>query len=209
MNNVIIVETLEQRRRVIQSVLLTQNMRVLGSATNGYEALQLVETVAADTVIMSTELPAISAIEVLELLNKRQYTGKTILIAAQPEQQSTEAFRRCGAAALIGEDNLPQDLPRAIDAVQDGYAFFPLQTCSDVVELSASNSPHSLEDKLSAQEHKVLQFLLRGLSNSEIAQMMGLSCKTVSTYKARVLQKTQARNLVELVGKLSPATKLF
>ncbi|EJL82576.1 LuxR C-terminal-related transcriptional regulator [Pantoea sp. GM01] len=209
MNNVIIVETLEQRRRVIQSVLLTQNMRVLGSATNGYEALQLVETVAADTVIMSTELPAISAIEVLELLNKRQYAGKTILIAAQPEQQSTEAFRRCGAAALIGEDNLPQDLPRAIDAVQDGYAFFPLQTCSDVVELSASNSPHSLEEKLSAQEHKVLQFLLRGLSNSEIAQMMGLSCKTVSTYKARVLQKTQARNLVELVGKLSPATKLY
>jgi len=209
MNNVIIVETLEQRRRVIQSVLLTQNMRVLGSATNGYEALQLVETVAADTVIMSTELPAISAIEVLELLNKRQYTGKTILIAAQPEQQSTEAFRRCGAAALIGEDNLPQDLPRAIDAVQDGYAFFPLQTCSDVVELSASNSAHSLEEKLSAQEHKVLQFLLRGLSNSEIAQMMGLSCKTVSTYKARVLQKTQARNLVELVGKLSPATKLY
>ncbi|WP_072093474.1 LuxR C-terminal-related transcriptional regulator [Pantoea sp. RIT-PI-b] len=209
MNNVIIVETLEQRRRVIQSVLLTQNMRVLGSATNGYEALQLVETVVADTVIMSTELPAISAIEVLELLNKRQYAGKTILIAAQPEQQSTEAFRRCGAAALIGEDNLPQDLPRAIDAVQDGYAFFPLQTCSDVVELSASNSPHSLEEKLSAQEHKVLQFLLRGLSNSEIAQMMGLSCKTVSTYKARVLQKTQARNLVELVGKLSPATKLY
>lgn len=209
MNNVIIVETLEQRRRVIQSVLLMQNMRVLGSATNGYEALQLVETVAADTVIMSTELPAISAIEVLELLNKRQYAGKTILIAAQPEQQSTEAFRRCGAAALIGEDNLPQDLPRAIDAVQDGYAFFPLQTCSDVVELSASNSPHSLEEKLSAQEHKVLQFLLRGLSNSEIAQMMGLSCKTVSTYKARVLQKTQARNLVELVGKLSPATKLY
>jgi two-component system response regulator EvgA len=209
MNNVIIVETLEQRRRVIQSVLLTQNMRVLGSATNGYEALHLVETVAADTVIMSTELPAISTMEVLELLNKRQYAGKTILIAAQPEQLSTEAFRRCGAAALIGEDNLLQDLPRAIDAVQDGYAFFPLQTCSDVVELNTSSTPHSLEEKLSAQEHKVLQYLLHGLSNSEIAKMMGLSCKTVSTYKARVLQKTQARNLVELVGKLSPATKLF
>ncbi len=209
MNRIIVVESHVQKRGLIDDLLLQENMQIIGHATNGFEALNLVEEYQPDMVLMNAELPAISASEVLDLFNNRHYAGKTLLMTSRPCESATEAFRRRGAAALIDEANLVADLPRALDAVNAGYAFFPWHPTVELAELTASEPSASLLHSLSAQENRVLRYLLNGLSNCDIARVMCLSNKTVSTYKMRLLQKTDTKNLVELIAKLNPTGKAF
>ncbi|WP_343553475.1 response regulator [Pantoea sp.] len=207
MKSIIIVENSERKRNSLQSILHKHHVRILGSAADGYQAMLLMEQLQPDMVLMNTTLPAISGAEVLELLNKRHYPGKIVFITSQPEMVAVQDYLQRGAAAMIGERNLAVDLPRALDAVNDGYAFFPQYHFFDATVATHNSQPNNVMHGLSLQENRVLHYLLKGFNNNEIASMMALSNKTVSTYKIRVLQKNQAKNMVELLMKFNSATE--
>ena len=105
---------------------------------------------------------------------------------------------RAGAVAYVSKTNDLQHLHKAIHAVRAGYSYF-IQLRSSSVSMSAlERSEKEMIDKLSDRELTIFQHLARGKGNKDIAELMNLSHKTVSTYKTRVVEKLNVESKVHL-----------
>ena len=105
---------------------------------------------------------------------------------------------RAGAAAYVSKSRSLEDLEAAVKSVMAGYTYFAQLDSISVSMGSLQRSEKELIDSLSNRELAILQHLARGSKNNEIAEIMHLSYKTVSTYKSRLIDKLNVRSLVLL-----------
>jgi two-component system response regulator EvgA len=145
--------------------------------------------------IVDVDIPGISGIEVLEQLRKRHYAGVIIIISAKNEIFYGKRSAEYGANGFVSKKEGMNNILAAIDAANNGYSYFPFSlehfTGKSVTEQDKL-------DALSAQEMKVLRYILSGIDYNTIASKMNISNKTVSTYKSRLMEKLDCSSLIEL-----------
>lgn len=198
MRNIIIVDDHPLVVMAIKVLLENNNFNVLATTDNGIDALKLIRDHEPDAVILDIGIPQLDGLEVINRLSNLQMQPKVLVLTAQPSEYFVARCVRAGASGFVSKQEGLNEVLSALKAVLSGYFYFPIGA-----SLHRAPTPHTTEvemlAKLSSREMMVLQQLTNGLSNQEIAKRMLLSNKTISTYKTKLLDKLNAKTLVDLI----------
>ncbi|WP_238474276.1 ATP-binding protein [Pseudomonas cavernicola] len=198
MSRIMIVDGYPIIRKAIRLKLEAEGHEVVAEADNGLDALALHRDTQPDLVILELSIPKLGGLDVIRRLKMHDKTLKVLVYSSQDTGHFAGRCLQAGAQGFVSKHDDLQELRSAARAVLHGRSYFPREA------LEVHDPAHAEEDgsevlhQLSARELTVLQYLAQGFSNQSIAQQLAISFKTVSTYKARLMQKLHASSLVEL-----------
>lgn len=185
-------------RTAVKGLLQEKNIEVVAEASDGPDAIKLAGEHVPDLILLDIGIPKLDGIEVISRIRALGMISKILILTAQPAQFYTTRCMKAGATGYISKTDDLNNLSKAIDAVLSGYTYFPNLTDSSVNRSDVEASEQELIKTLSDRELTILQQLARGFTNQEIGDAMLLSNKTISTYKARLIEKLNVKSLVYL-----------
>ena len=171
---------------------------VVGEAGDGEEALRLASTLQPDVAVLDVEMPGIGGIEAAAALRGVSPGTRIVALSMYADAHYEEQMRQAGASAYVLKNEAIDDLVLAIRAVLRGERFVsPAMARRDAG--SSSRSAKLDSAALSERERDVLRLLAEGRRTKEIAELLGISPKTVETYRSRVMTKLGIDGLPGLV----------
>ncbi|MET3054523.1 MULTISPECIES: response regulator transcription factor [Pseudomonas] len=197
MHSVLIVDDHPVIRLAVRVLLEKHDMRVVGEADNGLDAVQLVRELTPQVVILDIGIPKLDGLTVISRIKALNVRSEILVLTSQTADAVCRRCIQLGARGFINKEEDLGSLITAIKAVESGYNFFPSLTYDSVNSTDQLTELEQIQS-LTDREVTVLQYLAQGYSNKEIGEKLFLSNKTVSTYKTRLLQKLGAASLVEL-----------
>jgi two-component system, NarL family, invasion response regulator UvrY len=178
------------------------DITVVAEATTGPDVLRQLEENAGpegiDVVLLDIAMPEQDGLEVLQQLKLRHPALPVLMLSTYPEKQYAVRCIRLGASGYLNKSADPDDMVDAVRRVASGGVYVTPATAEALAKAVGAPKTRLGTEALSHREHQVYRLLTAGLSVSEIGAQLGLAANTVSTYRARVLEKTGTRNDVEL-----------
>ncbi len=181
------------------------DMRVVGEAGDGAEALQRLAAVEADVVMMDVRMPRMDGVAATREITRRPDAPRVLVLTTFDLDEHAFAAIRAGAAAFLLKDAEPAVLLDAIRSVHAGDSVVAPSTTRRLLEHFARTAPPSYAgasaalDGLTEREVEVLRHVGRGRTNGEIAEDLVVAEATVKTHVGRLLAKTGSRDRVQLV----------
>jgi DNA-binding NarL/FixJ family response regulator len=167
----------------------------VGAADNAAQALELMQTDTWDLVLLDLTLDGDDGTVVLRRLRHSHPSVPVVIISMHPAEQFARRVMQSGAAGYVSKGSDPQELVRAVRTALGGGRYSP-----QLPELLPKDDENRLpHEQLSDREYQVLRMIGQGRTVSEIAAELSLSVKTVSTYRARILEKMGMRTNAELM----------
>ncbi|MFH6568640.1 MULTISPECIES: response regulator transcription factor [Pseudomonas] len=185
-------------RSAMKVLMESQGYEVVAEAANGTDTVQLARLHNVDLIVLDITMPGLDGLEVINRIRASGLDTRILVLTSQSPLFYSQRCMKAGAAGFITKSQDLTELLRAVKVIMDGYTFFPYLAASSVRNSDASMSDVELIQHLSARELYILQQLARGLSNKKIAEDMILSSKTISTYKARLIEKLNIKSVVYL-----------
>ncbi|QUJ68876.1 response regulator transcription factor [Photobacterium sp. GJ3] len=171
----------------------TERFTHIYTFTNTQEAISFIKSNQVDMLIIDVSLENSDGFEFLRRVKAHGYKGKALYVSGNSSLLYSETAFGLGADGYISKSEDMSLIHDAIDAIMNGYSFFKFKHLLDT-------KPAASQVKLSNREAIVFQYLIEGKNNKEIAEIMLLSQKTISTYKKRILNKFKVNSIVELMG---------
>lgn len=171
-------------------------VRLVGEANDGEELLKLLSKLKAEVILLDIDMPKMNGITALRDLQEDFPDVRIVIMSMHPEEIYGPTVRKLGAQGYISKDADPKEVVNAIRVVAGGDLYFR----EDLYTVKTPQREKQRKIKLSSRESEVLKLLSIGKSNKDISEELGISDKTVSTYKQRLLNKLQARNVVDLIN---------
>ncbi len=188
------------RQGIKQILADAGDIALAGEAASGPEALARVRDGGIHVVLLDIAMPTRDGLDVLKQLRGEFPRLPVLMLSTYPDRQYAVRSLKLGAAGYLNKSADSEQLTEAIRRVATGGLFITAsvaeQLASAVGAGSQDNQP--LHERLSQREYQVFRLLSQGRSVGEIADALALSSNTVSTYRARILDKTGVRNDVEL-----------
>lgn len=185
-------------RQGLRSILAdTQDMSVAGEAENGVRALQMARGGDYDVVLMDVNMPDRNGIDTLKLIKKEQPKLPVLMLSMYPEDQYAIRALKAGAAGYLSKHSAPELLVSAIRQVASGKKYISASLAEQLAEAISEDDrpPH---ERLSDREYQTLCMIASGKTLTGIGEELNLSVKTVSVYRARLLEKMKLKNNAEL-----------
>ncbi|NCT19098.1 MAG: DNA-binding response regulator [Flavobacteriaceae bacterium CG_4_8_14_3_um_filter_34_10] len=167
-------------------------------ASNGIEALQLIRKEPLDLILLDISMPGRNGLETLKQIRADGITTPVLILSVQPEDQYAIRVLRAGASGYLNKDSAPEELIKAVRQVMQGKKYISSQMAQNLAQSFSEPSDKPLYENLSDRELQVLQFIGKGKTVSEIAKEISLTVNTISTYRARILEKLHLHNNAEL-----------
>jgi DNA-binding NarL/FixJ family response regulator len=187
------------RRGLIEILMRDLEGAVCGEAENAQQVLAQVRNHAWDVVILDVSMPGRSGIDVLADLKLAQPKLPILVLSMHPEDQYGKRVLKAGAAGYMNKNSAPEELIKAIRKVLGGGRYVsPALAEKLALDLSESRTrlPH---ETLSDREFEVLRLIASGKTVTQIAEELHLSAATISTYRARILEKMNMTTTAELM----------
>ena len=186
------------RRGIRDTLSDASDIEVVGEAGDYQELRTLLRNQTCDVLVLDINMPGRSGLDVLAVLKDEGATMKVLICSMYPEDQYAIRALRAGAYGYVNKGGDPQQLVLAVRTVSQGRKFVTPDIAQMLVEsLTAPEVAHAHE-KLSDRELQTLVMIASGKRLSDIANELTLSPKTVSVYRARVLEKLALTNNSEL-----------
>lgn len=178
-------------------------MKVVGEASNGREALQVVETASPHVIIMDLGMPTLNGIEAARQIHLKHSATCIVILSMHSDETYVLRALQAGARAYLLKDCADTDLINAIKAVLEGKAFFSPAISRVLVEdyvrqLQEKGVQDSYE-LLTSREREILQLIGEGNSNKEVAQKLNLSPYTVETHRSNLMEKLNLHSIPDLI----------
>jgi DNA-binding NarL/FixJ family response regulator len=177
----------------------TEDIRVTGEAETGMQALNMARDNSYDLVLLDIALPDKNGIDVLKQLKQEQPDIKVIVLSMYPEDQYGVRSLKAGASGYLNKQSAPDQLIGAIRQVLSGKKYIGEIMAEQLLNSMIGNSEELMHQTLSNREYQTLCLIASGKTLSEIAESMTLSPKTVSVYRARMLEKMGFKNNAEAI----------
>ena len=178
----------------------TSDMRVTGEAETGMQAIKMVRENGYDMVLLDITLPDKHGVEVLKQIKTECPNLPVLILSMHPDDQYAMRAIKAGASGYMNKQSAPSQLVTAIRKVASGRKYISgelaEQLANDLTKDSQQEVSHQV---LSNREYQTLCLMAAGKSLSEMADIMSLSAKTVSVYRARMLEKMNLKNNAEAV----------
>ncbi len=169
-------------------------------AASGPEAMACVRRGGVDVVLLDIAMPQRDGLDVLKQLRSECPKLPVLMLSTYPDRQYAVRSLKLGAAGYLNKSADSEQLIDAIRRVAQGKLFITASVAEQLASAvgAGAHEDKPLHERLSQREYQVYRLLSQGRSVGEIAEQLALSSNTVSTYRARVLEKTGTRNDVEL-----------
>lgn len=178
------------------------DIEVCAEATNGPDVLAAVQSLGGvqglSLVLLDIAMPGRDGLDVLQELRKTWPTLPVLMLSTYPEKQYAVRCIKLGAAGYLNKSADPDDMVAAVRKVAAGGVYVTPATAEALASAVGGASARTGPEALSHREHQVFRLLTAGHSVSEIGAQLSLAPNTVSTYRARILEKTGTKNDVEL-----------
>lgn len=188
------------RRGLRQIIAETSDLTVIGEAGNSAETLRFIREQACDVVLLDISMPDRNGVETLKLILKERPKLPVLMLSMHPENQYAVRALRSGASGYLNKQSAPMQLVSAIREVAKGRKYLT----PEVAEELANNLVHGEQEvpdhrALSNREFQTMRLIADGKTPTEIANMLSLSVKTISVYRARILEKLALRTNAEIM----------
>jgi len=187
------------RRGLAQILAEAPDMVVAGEASTGREVLQAVWKHDYDVLVLDIAMPEGGGLEVLQQLQTLKPDLRVLILSVYPERQYAVRALKSGAAGYLTKESVPDELIAAIRKVARGRKYVSQSLAEQLAgELrgEVEKEPH---ETLSDREFQVMILLAAGKSVTDVAEELSLSVKTVSTYRARILEKLNLKSTSEII----------
>lgn len=174
------------------------DIEVCGEAGNGADAIRLARSRGFDLVLLDVALPQRDGLDVLKQFRQELPRLPVLMLSTYPDKQYAVRCIRLGAAGYINKSADTEALLEAIRKAASGRMYLTLAQAEVLAAALGGRSESAPVDALSNREYQVFQLIAEGHSIAAIAGKLSLSPNTVSTYRARICEKTGARNDVEI-----------
>lgn len=178
------------------------DVQVVAEAQTGDEVLAQVKALGGldglDLVLLDIAMPGLDGLDVLQTLKREHPRLPVLMLSTYPEKQYAVRCIRLGACGYLNKSADPDDMLYAVRKAAGGGVFLTQATAEALAAAVGSATAQAGPETLSHREHQVYRLLTQGQTVSEIGAQLGLAPNTVSTYRARVLEKTGTKNDVEL-----------
>ena len=190
-------------REGIKSALSTRkNIAIVGEATSGEEAMIKAKKLAPDVILMDINMPGMSGLETSRRLRKSVPDSKILALTMHENREYILEMSQLGARGYVFKDSSPSELLRAIEAVYSGEFFFSPRASQQLLKAflkgeSRTDSQGSVD--LSQREKDVVQLITEGFKTKEIAKRLGVTDRTVETYRRRLMTKLRVHSVAGLI----------
>jgi DNA-binding NarL/FixJ family response regulator len=178
------------------------DVQVVAEAQTGTEVLATVQALGGplglDLVLLDIAMPGLDGLDVLQAINREYPRLPVLMLSTYPEKQYAVRCIRLGACGYLNKSADPDDMLAAVRKAAGGGVFLSQATAEALAAAVGSASAQGGPEALSHREYQVYRLLTQGRTVSEIGAQLGLAPNTVSTYRARILEKTGTKNDVEL-----------
>ncbi|WP_410017140.1 response regulator [Pseudomonas sp. 5P_3.1_Bac2] len=187
------------REGIKQLIGMARDLEVVGEASHGEQLLELLRKVECDVVLLDISMPGVSGLEAIPRIRALAQPPAILMLSMHDEAQMAARALKVGAAGYATKDSDPALLITAIRKVAAGGRYIdPALADRMVFEVGLTDARPS-HAQLSEREFSVFERLVRGEGVNEIAQHLAVSNKTVSTHKARLMQKLGIHSVADLV----------
>lgn len=199
---VMIVDDHALLRAGVREMLAEESdLEVVAEAGSAEEALQLLrDGTTIDVLLLDISLPGQSGVDLLRQLKQDQPEIQILVLSMHPEKSFAVRLMRAGASGYVPKMIVPDELVRAVRSVGSGKRYITPTVAELLASEFAAEAEGPLHNRLSERELQVFTRIARGIAPAAMASELGLSVKTVSTYRARILEKMGMRSNAEIAA---------
>jgi DNA-binding NarL/FixJ family response regulator len=197
---VLIADDHEFIRAGLKSILTSiADIEVIGEAASGHEVLQALRDNSPDALILDMSMPGLSGLELIKRIKTEWPKQRILVLTMHSNKQYAVRAIRAGATGFLSKASAAEELVAALRKIAAGRAYISPEIAEELALSQQPNSDIARHTLLSDREYHVFQLLVNGKSVGDIAASLNLSVKTVSTHKARILEKMSMTSTAELV----------
>jgi two-component system invasion response regulator UvrY len=171
----------------------------IGEASSGNDTLAMLKTARWDLLLLDLNMPDRGGMDILRHVRSGHSDTRILVMSAYPEKQYAVNVLRAGASGYLAKDSSPEEMLKAVRVVLQGRRYVSEKLAEMLVDV-VDQGDQPLHTLLSEREFQILGKLASGQTVSEIARELCLSVKTISTYRARVLEKLGLRTNADLTA---------
>jgi|SRR5690554_763760 len=198
-------------RKGIKNLLEEESViEVIGEVSNGQEALDAVEELKPDMVIMDIRMPIMNGLEATQKLSERSSATKVLVLSMHDDEDYILQSIEAGAAGYLLKDTSKEEFIKAIRSIHQGGKYFSGDVSKVLVssylkaqDVRGPQSPpqSSKNYDITKRERQILGLIADGIGNKEIADQLGKSIRTIETHRFNIMKKLKVNNVVELLKK--------
>jgi DNA-binding NarL/FixJ family response regulator len=186
------------REGLKQIVAETSDMVVAGVAANGQQVLDQVKENDWDLVLLDIAMPGRGGLDILKQLRSERPGLPVLMLSIYPEEQYAVRALKAGASGYLTKESAPEELIAAIRKVSQGKKYVSSSLAEKLAVYLETDTEKKVHEMLSDREYQVMLMIASGKTVKIIADELSLSVKTISTYRARTLEKMGMKNNAEL-----------
>ncbi len=186
------------RKGIEQIIAETDDIVIADEARNGQEALDKALKNGYDLVLLDISMPGRDGLEVLKELKRQRPKLAVLMLSMYPEEQYAVRALRSGASGYLTKESAPDELLTAIRKVCSGRKYVSAELAERLAEKLDSFSEQPLHESLSDREHQIMCMIAAGKTQTDIADELSLSVKTISTYRDRLLKKMRMKSNADI-----------
>ncbi len=191
-------------RQGVSSLLAGEpDMSVVGEARDGLEAVEQVDRLEPDVVVMDMVMPRMNGLEATTQIKKRHPNVRILILSMYDDDEYVQQIFQAGAAGYVLKRVAADDLVRAIREVHGGSSFLypPIaaKLIEDYVRRVRGTQTEKANEPLTTREREVLKLIAEGNTNHQIAEQLTVSKKTIESHRANIMRKLDLHDVTELV----------
>jgi two-component system response regulator NreC len=190
-------------RQGMRNLLNTEaGLSVVGEAEDGLQTVQLAEQLKPDIVIVDMMMPRLNGLEAIRQITSRLPNTRCIVLSMQSADPYIVQALKAGASGYVLKDSGPNEVINAIQQVLSGKRYLSPQLSEKLIDLFIAKVEIDVLDpynSLTAREREILQLAAEGLSNSNIAEQLSISPRTVEQHRQSMMNKMEFKNQTDLI----------
>lgn len=193
------------------------NIKVIGEASNGEEALKVVQELKPDLLIIDIRMPVMTGLEATQRLSEISPGTRSLILSMHDDEEYILKSIESGASGYLLKDTSKPEFVKAIKVIYEGGKYFSGDISKVLVNSylnvkdrkAAQAAPSGRSYDITKREKQILRMIADGIGNKEIAEQLGKSIRTIETHRFNIMKKLKVNNVVELLKKIDeePALK--
>ena len=180
---------------------LADDIEVVGEAVDGSQAVEMARSLQPDVVLMDIAMPGLGGLEATLEMKKEGIRSRVLILSQYEDREYVRRLLKAGVSGYLLKKSAGAELANSIRAVARGGLVLDPEIARTAMEDAGPSAPAEADpyETLTDREKQVLKLVAEGLSNKEVAEVLGISVKTAMSHREKVMEKLQLHNRTELV----------